>query len=81
MVRKTKKSKKSIKKKQKGGLEPGSTSGNVSALANDIVGTIESIYQTIKYGVTTVVDVIELPGDMGRAYSSPAAPRPSDIKF
>jgi hypothetical protein len=78
-------------KKQYGGLSvcpitldplgPNPTSGKVSNLIDNIDGVIGSIYNTVCTGVTTVIDVIKLPGDMGKAYSSPNAPQPNNIQF
>jgi hypothetical protein len=62
-------------------LGPNPTSGKVTNLVDNIDGLIGSIYNTVCTGVTTVIDVIKLPGDMGRAYSSPNAPQPNNIQF
>ena len=77
-VKKTKKAKKTVKK-QRGGLPQGGTSGDLGTFTQDIVGVIEATFDTIKYSVDTVIDVIQLPSDMGRAWSNPGAPKPSDI--
>lgn len=66
-------------KKQKGGLPADPTSGKVSVLAQDIGALISEIFHTVKYGAETVVKVVELPFDMGKAYSSPAAPKFSNV--
>lgn len=65
--------------KQRGGLPPGSTDGSLVSLVYDIVGVVESIFDTISYSAETILDVVELPGDMGKAFTDPGAPRPSDI--
>jgi hypothetical protein len=62
-------------------IGPNPTSGDINTLVGNIDGVIGSIYNTICTGVSTVIDVIKLPGDMGRAYSSPNAPQPNNIQF
>ena len=64
---------------QKGGLPPGSSDGTIPALLNDIVGILESTFNTLKYSVETIVDVVDLPGDIGKAVSEKSAPNRADI--
>lgn len=71
-----KSSKKYIKtqnvKKQYGGAVPGTT-GNFNTLVADIEALAKSIGDTIINTVELIVDVVELPGDVGKAYNEPAA--------
>jgi len=69
------------RKTLKGGLPPGSTDGTASALADDIIGMLEATFNTVKYSVETIISVVELPEDIGKAWADPAAPNPSDIKL
>lgn len=64
--------KKSSKKKLSGGA-PG-TSGNVDTLVDDLFGLVENIVKTVVNTTEFVVDVIELPGDLGTPYKEKAAP-------
>jgi len=69
------------KSAQKGGLPPGSSDGSLGALGNDIVGILESTFNTLKFSVDTIIDVIQLPGDIGKAVSDKSAPNPADIQL
>jgi hypothetical protein len=78
MAKKVKKTKKTVKK-QRGGLPQGGTSGDLGTFTQDIVGVIEATFDTIKYSTESIIGIIEIPSDMGRAWSDPGAPKPSDI--
>ncbi len=58
-------------KKMKGGRT--GTSGNVDVLVDDIIAMAESAIKTIINTTELIVDLVELPGDIGKAYNEPAA--------
>lgn len=49
------------------------TSGNFNTLVDDIFAFVESTVDTIVNTTELIVDVFELPGDIGKAYDEPAA--------
>ena len=59
-------------KKQKGG-DVG-TSGNVDTLVDNLFGLVNNIVNTVINTTEFVIDVLELPGDMGTPYKEKAAP-------
>ena len=60
------------KKNMKGGAKPG-TSGSVDVLVEDIFSIAKSTVETIINTTKLIVDIVELPGDIGKAYDEPAA--------
>lgn len=58
---------------RKCGQKGGSTGVNSADLFGDIEALMESGFNLIVNSVELLVEVIELPGDMGVAYEEPAA--------
>ncbi len=58
-------------KKQYGGKT--GTSGSVDVLVDDLFAFVRSIVDTMIDTTELIVDVVELPGDIGKAYEEPAA--------
>lgn len=63
--------KRNQKIKQKGGST--GTSGSFNTLESNIEAVVKSTVDTIINTVELIVDVTELPGDLGRAYTEPKA--------
>lgn len=71
-------------KKMKGGatdeLIPWDYGGTgITDLPDDIIGVIVHTINTIINAADAVLDIIELPGDVGTAFSSPTEPNPDDV--
>ena len=79
------------KKNQKGGiginkpldptsgwLDP-STSGSPKAFVSDVVAVIYSSINSIVSGTETIKTLIETPGNMGKAITSPNTPNPNSV--
>jgi len=76
-------SRKKVRKgKLKGGdisYDAGGTGGSIGTLAENIVGTIIYTINSVINSVGVVTDLIELPSDMGTAFSAKNAPNPNNI--
>lgn len=62
-----------------GGIPSGSTSGNVSALFDDITGTLEYGVLATVNALEAVVYALELPSDFGTAFDM-SDPAPNNVK-
>lgn len=81
------------RRSQKGGLEIGinkplnpnqgwldpSTGGDIKHLISDIVGIVYASIDSIISGIGTMETIIELPSDMGKAFTAKNAPNPGSI--
>lgn len=70
------------KKKMKGGqirYDAGGPGGSIKTLAENIIGTIVYTINSLTNSVGVVKDLIELPADMGTAFSAKNAPNPNDV--
>jgi len=81
-MEKTKKIKRKTKKMNGGKEEAiswdyGGT--GITDLPADIIGVIVHTINTIINASASVTDIMELPGDMGTAFSSPTEPSPDDV--
>jgi len=52
---------------------------NIEDLPADIIGVIVHTINTIVNAVAVVDNVVELPANMGTAFSSPTEPSPDDV--
>ena len=71
-------------KKMSGGAidyDAGGPGGGIGDLAEDIVGTIIYTINSLTNSIGVVTDLIELPADMGTAFSAKNAPNPNDVKI
>ena len=58
------------------------TSGSLGTLANDMSCSVQALFQTLESGFKTIVDLVELPMDMGTAFEAKNAPNPnSNYKY
>ena len=85
-MKKEKRGKRTGKGKMRGGYEgikydAGGPGGNLGDLAEDIVGTIVYTINSITNSIGVVTDLIELPADMGTAFSAKNAPNPNDVNI
>ena len=75
------------KKLQKGGMEDaiswnsGGPGGSLGTLADDIIGTIIYTINSVVNAVGVVEDIIELPADMGTAFTETNAPNPDNVNI
>jgi len=74
-------------KKQKGGMEDaiswnkGGPGGSLVTLGEDIIGTIVYTINSVINATGVVADLIELPSDMGTAFTETNAPNPDNVKI
>jgi len=71
-------------KKQEGGniqWNRGGTSGNVGVFVDDIIGLVIHSINTFTDSIAVMNTVIDLPGDMGTAFSEKGAPQPNEVRI
>ena len=77
MVKKDKKN-----KKQDGGYinwDKGGTSGRVGVFVDDIIGLVVHTINTMTDSIDVMQSMINLPNDMGTAFTEKAAPTPDQV--
>ena len=73
------------KRLQKGGVEDaiswsrGGPGGSLVTLGEDIIGTIVYTINSLVNATGVVKDIIELPADMGTAFTETNAPNPNNV--